>query len=87
MQIIQDIKNKQKNMKYIKLFEAKEDKKWEILSAKRADGQIFGVGDKYLDNNNSEYTIKKMWMNSDGNIMAEAKEGGQIGLWNVKKQK
>lgn len=61
--------------------------KWEVSSAKRADGYAFNIDDEYKDANGELHTIKRMYVTEDGKIMAEAKEGGVIDLWNVSVEK
>ena len=77
-------------MKNLKIFEdfseinEEENSRWEVLSARRADGKIFSIGDKYQDANRKVYTIDKLEFFKK-NLVAHAKEGGKIDLFNVKK--
>lgn len=61
------------------------ENKWEIIEAKRSDGVVFKIGDSCQDNNKITFVIKTMWIGDNGNLMAQEKDGGFIGLFNVKK--
>ena len=71
-------------MKYLRNINENNTQQWEVSSAKRPDGVVFNIGDSYEDANGEVYEIKRMYITSNGSVMAEAKEGGTIDLWSVK---
>ena len=64
-----------------------ETPNWEVSSAKRKDGVVFNIGDSFTDANDSDSEIEKMWIADNGKLMAKAKGGGAIDLFNVSVKK
>lgn len=80
------VKKITEDMKHIKgMNESNQPDRWEVGVATRQDGWTFNVGDTYTDDNDYEYTIKRMYITGKGNVMAETEEGGEIDLWSVEK--